>query len=108
MGLMGWLNQKVTDIREAVLGPGEQAEEDLPRRQASREVVIPNNQVVFVRSRVSSMFYDADGDLAHEFYEEVVGGLRRLTEGLRPQGLIILSNPTISPSCRTVILSRAS
>jgi hypothetical protein len=27
------------------------------------------------------MFYDADGDLAHEFYEEVVGGLRRLTEG---------------------------
>lgn len=27
------------------------------------------------------MYYDADGDLAHEFYEEVMGGLRRLTEG---------------------------
>jgi hypothetical protein len=29
------------------------------------------------------MFFDVDGDLAHEFYEEAVGGLRRIVEGLR-------------------------
>ena len=27
-------------------------------------------------------FFDADGDLGHEFYEETVGGLRRVLEGL--------------------------
>eukprot|EP00035_Acanthoeca_spectabilis_P024867 m.455739 g.455739 ORF g.455739 m.455739 type:complete len:107 (-) comp20929_c0_seq1:1009-1329(-) len=103
MGLMDWLGQKVSDIKDAVLGSDKS---EVPSREPSRDVVIPNNQIVFVRTRRSSMYYDADGDLAHEFYEEVMGGLRRLTEGLTPQGLVVLSNPTISPACRTVILQR--
>jgi len=60
--------------------------------------------VVFIRERKSSMFFDADGDLGHEFYEETVGGLRRVLEGLVPQGLIPLECPAISPHVRAVIL----
>mmetsp|Transcript_85348 Transcript_85348/g.118546 ORF Transcript_85348/g.118546 Transcript_85348/m.118546 type:complete len:109 (-) Transcript_85348:139-465(-) len=104
MGLMDWLGQKVNDIKEAVLGSDEPSKAE-PTRESSN-VVVPRNQVVFVRTRKSSMFYDSDGDMAHEFYEEVVGGLRRLTEGLTPVGLEVLSNPTISPACRVVILQR--
>eukprot|EP00090_Calanus_glacialis_P004225 TRINITY_DN13126_c0_g1_i1.p1 TRINITY_DN13126_c0_g1~~TRINITY_DN13126_c0_g1_i1.p1 ORF type:complete len:110 (-),score=40.21 TRINITY_DN13126_c0_g1_i1:175-504(-) len=47
----------------------------------------------FVLSRRGSMYFDEDGDLAHEFYEEVEprkkGGkrkMRRVEKNLRPQG----------------------
>jgi len=47
----------------------------------------------FVFSRRGSMYFDEDGDLAHEFYEEVLprkkGGKRRMRKvekNLRPQG----------------------
>lgn len=61
--------------------------------------------VVFVRERKSSMFFDADGDLGHEFYEETVGGtLKRVLEGLVPQGMLALDCPAISPHVRAVIL----
>ena len=53
----------------------------------------------------SSMFFDADGDLGHEFYEETVGGtLKRVLEGLVPQGMLALDCPAISPHVRAVIL----
>ena len=51
------------------------------------------------------MFFDADGDLGHEFYEETVGGtLKRVLEGLVPQGMLALDCPAISPHVRAVIL----
>ncbi|XP_008317814.1 tumor suppressor candidate 2-like [Cynoglossus semilaevis] len=51
----------------------------------------------------SSLFYDEDGDLAHEFYEETVvtkNGrkkfkLRRIQKNLIPQGIIKLDLPCI-------------
>ena len=37
------------------------------------------------RSSPSSLLFDKDGDLAHEFYDVTKKGLRRITEGLVPQ-----------------------
>lgn len=48
------------------------------------------------------MYFDEDGDLAHEFYEEVKptneGGkawMRQLTERLSPQGSVNLTVPRL-------------
>ena len=50
-----------------------------------------------------SMYFDEDGDLAHEFYEEVMpkkrGGLRRMrkinSKHLVPQGEVQYPNPRL-------------
>ncbi|MBV94648.1 Tumor suppressor candidate 2, partial [Eschrichtius robustus] len=50
-----------------------------------------------------SMFYDEDGDLAHEFYEETIvtkngqkrAKLRRVHKNLIPQGIVKLDPPRI-------------
>jgi hypothetical protein len=59
----------------------------------------------YVLRRVSSMFFDEDGDLAHEFYEEhktqsstgsVRWTMKKLRHhGIRPQGEIDLSIPRL-------------
>ncbi|XP_018431117.1 PREDICTED: tumor suppressor candidate 2 [Nanorana parkeri] len=49
------------------------------------------------------MFFDEDGDLAHEFYEETIvtkngrkrAKLKRVHKNLRPQGTIKLEFPRI-------------
>jgi len=62
-----------------------------PRRLASQ----------FVYMRKGSMFLDEDGDLAHEFYEEVRDGksqttyMRRKTSHLKPQGNVYYKNPRL-------------
>lgn len=62
-----------------------------PRRLASQ----------FVYMRKGSMFFDEDGDLAHEFYEEVRDGksqrtyMRRKTLNLKPQGNVYYKNPRL-------------
>lgn len=50
----------------------------------------------------SSMYFDEDGDLAHEFYEEVKptskgekAWMRPLTERLSPQGVVPLQVPRL-------------
>ncbi|XP_068109081.1 tumor suppressor candidate 2 [Hyperolius riggenbachi] len=57
----------------------------------------------FIFTRRGSMFFDEDGDLAHEFYEETIvtkNGrkrvkLKRIHKNLRPQGTIKLDHPCI-------------
>uniref|UniRef100_A0A3P9LQT0 Tumor suppressor 2, mitochondrial calcium regulator b n=1 Tax=Oryzias latipes TaxID=8090 RepID=A0A3P9LQT0_ORYLA len=57
----------------------------------------------FVFTRRSSMFFDEDGDLAHEFYEETIvtkngrkkAKLKRIQKNLTPQGIIKLDHPCI-------------
>ena len=56
----------------------------------------------FVYSRRGSMFFDEDGDLAHEFYEEIQpkrkGGkrkMRRVDKNLRPQGEVKYNIPRL-------------
>ncbi|XP_043934582.1 tumor suppressor candidate 2 [Protopterus annectens] len=57
----------------------------------------------FVFTRRSSMYFDEDGDLAHEFYEETVvskngrkkAKLKRIHKNLTPQGMIRLTHPRI-------------
>uniref|UniRef100_A0A1A7WF22 Tumor suppressor candidate 2a n=1 Tax=Iconisemion striatum TaxID=60296 RepID=A0A1A7WF22_9TELE len=57
----------------------------------------------FVFTRRSSLYYDEDGDLAHEFYEETVvtkngrkkSKLRRIQKNLIPQGIVKLDHPCI-------------
>jgi len=61
--------------------------------ETSKNAVASFRGTPFVYSRRGSMYFDEDGDLAHEFYEEVVprrkGGkrkMRRVDRNLRPQG----------------------
>ncbi|XP_065900586.1 tumor suppressor candidate 2-like [Dysidea avara] len=58
----------------------------------------------YVLKRTGSMYFDADHDLAHEFYEEtsiqMPGGgvklvMRRIKHNLIPQGLIDLPHPRL-------------
>eukprot|EP00041_Stephanoeca_diplocostata_P007771 m.112053 g.112053 ORF g.112053 m.112053 type:complete len:175 (+) comp17026_c0_seq1:154-678(+) len=65
---------------------------------------LPSNCVIFVRGHISSMFFDSDGDLAHEFYEATSTGLKRLTDGLVPQGWVDYACPAIAPECRPLLL----
>ncbi|XP_050814712.1 tumor suppressor candidate 2 [Gopherus flavomarginatus] len=57
----------------------------------------------FVFTRRGSMYYDEDGDLAHEFYEETIvtkngrkrAKLKRIHKNLIPQGIVKLEHPRI-------------
>ncbi|XP_046881238.1 tumor suppressor 2, mitochondrial calcium regulator a [Hypomesus transpacificus] len=57
----------------------------------------------FVFTRRSSLYFDEDGDLAHEFYEETVvtkngrkrSKLKRIQKNLIPQGIVKLDHPRI-------------
>ncbi|XP_059488643.1 tumor suppressor candidate 2-like [Neocloeon triangulifer] len=83
--------------------------EPAPRTKSSnnKPAVAPNNLLVL--HRLGSQFFDADGDLAHEFYEQVslADGrttMRRVTQGLRHQGLVALETPRLHPDCPCVLL----
>ncbi|XP_028406531.1 tumor suppressor candidate 2-like [Dendronephthya gigantea] len=59
---------------------------------------------IFVLKRVSSMFFNEDGDLAHEFYEEVRSKKKKRSKMkrvdcslLRPEGKVDLPFPKIHP-----------
>ena len=72
---------------------------------AEQALVLPQGPVVphFVFMHCGSMFYDEDGDLAHEFYEEIIvtkngqkrAKLRRVHKNLIPQGTMKLDSPRI-------------
>ncbi|XP_053325702.1 tumor suppressor candidate 2 [Spea bombifrons] len=57
----------------------------------------------FIFTRRGSMYFDEDGDLAHEFYEETIvtkngrkrAKLKRIQKNLRPQGTVKLDHPCI-------------
>nr|XP_060487099.1 tumor suppressor candidate 2 isoform X2 [Panthera onca] len=82
------------------------------RQRAEAEVRFPWRQRACGRRRrkhlrekaeAGSMFYDEDGDLAHEFYEETIvtkngqkrAKLRRVHKNLIPQGIVKLDPPRI-------------
>ncbi|KAL7833170.1 hypothetical protein SRHO_G00301880 [Serrasalmus rhombeus] len=77
--------------------PGEANEQSLARLRGSK------NATPFVFTRRSSLYYDEDGDLAHEFYEETVvtkngrkkAKLKRIQKNLIPQGIVKLDHPRI-------------
>ncbi|XP_062401334.1 tumor suppressor 2, mitochondrial calcium regulator b [Sardina pilchardus] len=65
----------------------------------------------FVFTRRSSLYYDEDGDLAHEFYEEIVvtkngrkkAKLKRIQKNLISQGMVKLDHPSIHADFPVVI-----
>ncbi|XP_078270551.1 tumor suppressor candidate 2-like [Rhinoraja longicauda] len=73
-------------------------QQNLARYRAARQSATP-----FIFSRRSSMYYDEDGDLAHEFYEETFvtkngrkkAKLKRIHKNLIPQGMVKLDYPRI-------------
>uniref|UniRef100_A0A4W5KKL4 Tumor suppressor 2, mitochondrial calcium regulator b n=1 Tax=Hucho hucho TaxID=62062 RepID=A0A4W5KKL4_9TELE len=62
------------------------------------------NGTPFVFTRWSSLYFDEDGDLAHEFYEETVvmkngrrrAKLKKIQKNLIPQGTIKRDHPCIN------------
>ncbi|XP_063071697.1 tumor suppressor 2, mitochondrial calcium regulator b [Engraulis encrasicolus] len=85
--------------------PKEGNEQPLARLRSFR------NATPFVFTRRSSLYYDEDGDLAHEFYEETVvtkngrkkAKLKRIQKNLIPQGIIKLDHPSIHVDFPVVI-----
>ncbi|XP_076869976.1 tumor suppressor 2, mitochondrial calcium regulator a [Brachyhypopomus gauderio] len=77
--------------------PSEVTEQALARLRGSKHAT------PFIFTRRSSLYYDEDGDLAHEFYEETVvtkngrkkAKLKRIQKNLIPQGIVKLDNPRI-------------
>ncbi|XP_055068810.1 tumor suppressor 2, mitochondrial calcium regulator a [Paramisgurnus dabryanus] len=77
--------------------PGEVSEQCLAQLRGSK------NAARFVFTRRSSLYFDEDGDLAHEFYEETVvtkngrkkAKLKRIQKNLIPQGIVKLDHPRI-------------
>uniref|UniRef100_H3DB35 Tumor suppressor 2, mitochondrial calcium regulator b n=2 Tax=Tetraodon nigroviridis TaxID=99883 RepID=H3DB35_TETNG len=75
----------------------------MERNSHWREVEVFQVARSFVLTRRSSMYFDEDGDLAHEFYEETVvtkngqrkAKLKRIYKNLTPQGIIKLDHPCI-------------
>jgi len=66
----------------------------------------------FVYARHGSMYFDEDGDLAHEFYEEIApkkrGGkrrMRRIDKNLRPQGLVKYRVPCLNVDFPIILYS---
>lgn len=63
--------------------------------------LIPRGATIFVFKRRGSMFFDEDGDLAHEFYCEVTDRktnkivMRRVLQNLIPQGDVDLPHPRL-------------
>ncbi|KAG8436165.1 hypothetical protein GDO86_007316 [Hymenochirus boettgeri] len=65
----------------------------------------------FIFTRRGSMYFDEDGDLAHEFYEETIvtkngrkrAKLKRIQKNLRPQGTIRLDHPCLHVDFPVVI-----
>ncbi|XP_030061354.1 tumor suppressor candidate 2 [Microcaecilia unicolor] len=65
----------------------------------------------FIFTRRGSMYYDEDGDLAHEFYEETIitrngrkrAKLKRIYRNLIPQGIVKLEHPRIHVDFPVVI-----
>ncbi|KAK7101572.1 tumor suppressor candidate 2-like [Littorina saxatilis] len=61
--------------------------------------LVPYGGTLFVHRRRGSMFFDEDGDLAHEFYKQVTKGNRvtmeRCVDNLKPQGEVDLPIPRL-------------
>ncbi|KAM9326353.1 tumor suppressor candidate 2 [Gastrophryne carolinensis] len=76
---------------------------DSPGYGSEQSVARIRQATPFIFTRRGSMYFDEDGDLAHEFYEETIvtkNGrkrvkLKRIHKNLRPQGTIKLDYPCI-------------
>lgn len=94
MGAFGSKNVKKAD-------PRSNAGED-----ESREAILSSKKTklhgVYVLTRSGSMFFDEDGDLAHEFYVEIPGSgkgekacMRQILDNLTPQGDVLYEIPRL-------------
>ncbi|XP_023322771.1 tumor suppressor candidate 2 [Eurytemora carolleeae] len=86
--------------------------EEFNFEDADRVVASFKGGTPFVYSRQGSMYFDEDGDLAHEFYEEVAarkrGGkrrMRRIDKNLRPQGEVKYRVPCLNVDFPIVLYS---
>ncbi|CAJ0957862.1 unnamed protein product [Ranitomeya imitator] len=74
-----------------------------PGSNSEQSVARIRKATPFIFTRRGSMYFDEDGDLAHEFYEETIvtkngrkrAKLKRVHKNLRPQGTIRLDHPRI-------------
>ncbi|KAL7633271.1 UNVERIFIED_CONTAM: hypothetical protein RMT77_016376 [Armadillidium vulgare] len=79
------------------IGRGEDEDDQENNERAVKRLASP-----FIYTRQGSMYFDQDGDLAHEFYIEVPSKrqgiktkMKRMLDGLTPQGEIKLPFPCL-------------
>lgn len=91
------MGQKGSSLMKKMASPfmGWGGSGDIPHNEQSMAVT------PFVYSRQGSMFFDDEGDLAHEFYEEVIHKstskrhMRKLEKNIIPQGEVSLPHPRL-------------
>lgn len=92
-----------TGSRARGLWPFSSQGAESPGSNAEQSVARIRKATPFIFTRRGSMYFDEDGDLAHEFYEETIvtkngrkrAKLKRVHKNLRPQGTIKLDHPCI-------------
>ncbi|XP_005091743.1 tumor suppressor candidate 2 [Aplysia californica] len=76
--------------------------------------VIPRGAAIFVHKRRGSMYFDEDGDLAHEFYCEVTDRktnkivMRRCIDNLVPQGEVEYPYPRLHGDLPVIMFDTSS
>eukprot|EP01136_Pigoraptor_vietnamica_P007398 Opistho-1_new@41559 len=87
MGLFDWVSNMFS-------GGSAKARRSEP--MVHKKLVGINDMLIWTEK--SSQFLDSDGDAANEFFEEVPGGLRKISRSqLRPEGTVKLDHPRLSP-----------
>ncbi|KAE8611876.1 hypothetical protein XENTR_v10012629 [Xenopus tropicalis] len=93
------------------LWPFSSAASEAPPGNAEQSLSRMRKATPFIFTRRGSMYFDEDGDLAHEFYEETIvmkngrkrAKLKRIQKNLRPQGIIRLDHPCLHVDFPVVI-----
>ncbi|XP_038628206.1 tumor suppressor candidate 2 isoform X1 [Tachyglossus aculeatus] len=103
MGTSGSKARGLWPFASSAGGSGSEAANAAGAAQALTRAQGGRSAPPFVFTRRGSMYFDEDGDLAHEFYEETIvtkngrkrAKLKRIHKNLVPQGIVQLDHPRI-------------
>uniref|UniRef100_A0A6I8PP39 Tumor suppressor 2, mitochondrial calcium regulator n=1 Tax=Ornithorhynchus anatinus TaxID=9258 RepID=A0A6I8PP39_ORNAN len=103
MGTSGSKSRGLWPFASSAGGSGSEAPNAAGTDQALTRAQGCRSAPPFVFTRRGSMYFDEDGDLAHEFYEETIvtkngrkrAKLKRIHKNLVPQGIVQLDHPRI-------------
>ncbi|RUS70845.1 hypothetical protein EGW08_021392 [Elysia chlorotica] len=84
------------------------------KRLGDDKGLVPQGATIFVFKRKGSMYFDEDGDLAHEFYCQVADQktnrvvMQRVSHNLVPQGDVDLPFPRLHGDLPVIVFETAS
>eukprot|EP00091_Calanus_sinicus_P005628 TRINITY_DN16094_c0_g1_i1.p1 TRINITY_DN16094_c0_g1~~TRINITY_DN16094_c0_g1_i1.p1 ORF type:complete len:111 (-),score=27.74 TRINITY_DN16094_c0_g1_i1:93-425(-) len=109
---MGQTGSRVANKIANSFSFSESASDDYIVEVANTAAVASFKGTPFVFTRRGSMYFDEDGDLAHEFYEEVApkrkGGkrkMKKIVKNLKPQGEVKYQVPRLHVDFPIILFS---